>query len=76
MKSKKRRTRILRIRVGLVDGLASLLTVMDEPRRRKRRSPASALREDFATIGADMYRVVDRERADEKARRKAVTAAE
>lgn len=59
-----------------VRGLSSLLTVTDTPRRAPGPSPMEALRGDMDRIGADMHRVVRREKAREKAARKTLTAAE
>lgn len=76
MKRQIRYAHALATRSEFVKGLSSLLTIYDEPRRRKYREPMDALRDDFAKIGTDMQRAVDREYAREKARRKTITAAE
>lgn len=55
-------------RSEFVRGLSSLLDLSSPPTRdRKRRSAMSSLRGDMEKIGADFHRVIDRERADEKA---------
>lgn len=59
-----------------VRGLSSLLDLNSTPRRPMPPSAMDALRGDMERIGADMHRVVDRERAREKASRKTLTAAE
>lgn len=59
-----------------VRGLSSLLDVTGTPRRPMPPEPMDALRGDMERIGADMYRVIERERAREKAARKTITAAE
>lgn len=59
-----------------VRGLSSLLDVTGTPRRPMPPSPMDALRGDMERIGADMHRVIDRERDREKASRKTLPAAE
>lgn len=59
-----------------VRGLSSLLSISETPPRRKRIDPMDALRGDMERIGADMSRVIKREKAREKASRKAIQAAE
>lgn len=75
VKDMKRQMRVARRQ--FVRGLSSLLTIAETPPRR-RNMPAidEALHRDMEKIGADMWRVVDRELAHEKAARKTLTAAE
>lgn len=55
-------------RNSFVRGLSSLLEVGSEHSRVYRRAePMDALRGDMEKIGTDMYRVIDRETANEKA---------
>lgn len=58
-------------RSHFVRGLSSMLDFSGScPRKFKAPSPMQALRGDVAKIGADMYRVIERERQHEKAARK------
>lgn len=59
-----------------VRGLSSLLSISETPPRRKATQPMDALRGDMERVGADMHRVVEREKRREKASRKTLTAAE
>jgi len=63
-------------RSQFVRGLSSLLTISEAPRRPRGPEPMEALHGDMERIGADMYRVIEREKAHEKASRKTLTAAE
>lgn len=69
----KKRIRVARRQ--FVRGLSSLLEISEIAPRRKLPTAAEALRKDMERIGADMYRVVDRERAREKTSRKALESA-
>lgn len=78
VKAMKRQMRSL-VRSHFVRGLSSLLDVAEPaPRSYHARDTMQALRGDMKKIGADMYRVIDREQAVEKAKaaRKEITAAE
>lgn len=65
-------------RSQFVRGLSSLLDLSGtHPRAYRPLEPMDALRGDLEKIGTDMYRVIEREKADEKASREAPpTAAE
>lgn len=66
-------------RSHFVRGLSSLLDISEPaPRSYFRRDTMTALRGDMEKIGADMHRVIEREKAGEEAEaaRKALTAAE
>lgn len=64
-------------RTHFVRGLSSLLEISYTPTRPAavKRDPMSALKSDMNRVGADMYRVVEREKANEKATRKESAAA-
>lgn len=56
-------------RSHFVRGLSSLLDVAEPaPRRYTSKNSMRALRGDMEKIGADMYRVIEREQAVEKAK--------
>jgi hypothetical protein len=77
VKAMKRQMRYM-ARNSFVRGLSSLLDVgTSHPRRYSQIEAIDALRSDMEKIGADMYRVIERETANEKAAaRKAPPAAE
>jgi hypothetical protein len=64
-------------RSHFVRGLSSLLEISStKPRRRVDANPMQTLRGDMIKIGADMHRVIEREKAHEKASRKETSSAE
>lgn len=64
-------------RSQFVRGLSSMLDISSTSRRVYQRGDImDSLRGDMEKIGADMHRVVEREKAREKASRKTLPAAE
>lgn len=75
VKAMKKQMRYM-ARSQFVRGLSSLLDISGtQPRAYSKRNAMQALRGDMVTIGADMHRVIEREKANEKATRKESTTA-